>query len=408
MAAAAAALPGCARVGGDDDGLMWWAIGPEGEYAPVLLDAVAGAAGVKATSQALPWTAAHEKLLTAFAGDSLPDVMMVKNDWLPELTTIGALAPVPTAGDLLGGHFPSALAAATVNGRAVAVPWVVEAWVQFYRTDLLARAGYGAPPTRWDEWLGMARDLKRRWPERHVTLHLLDWPEPLFTLAAQQPDPLLRDRMARGNFSSAGFRAVLARYKLIFDEGFSPAVQGADYGDTLVALRRGQLPILPSNAETVGDLQRRIAWFPPALWNVAETPGPDGPAAGIANGYSLAVGHRSRNPAEAWRLVAALCGEKGQLLLRRIMSDLPSRMAVWTAPELADDSKAAVFARAAQRSVAPPAIPEWERITVEVQLVAEQMVRGLYGVDQAAAEMDRRVDGILAKRRWLLDRGLIA
>ena len=38
----------------------------------------------------------------------------------------------------------------------------------------------------------------------------------------------------------------------------------------------------------------------------------------------------------------------------------------------------------------------------------EHMVRGDYGVDVAAAEMNRRVDGILAKRRWLMDKGLIS
>lgn len=404
--AGAAALAGCA--GARNDRVTWWAIGPEGEYAPVLLHAVTRDLGFPVDSQVVPWTAAHEKLLTAFAGGSLPDVMMVKNDWLPELATIGALAPVPSGGDLLTGHFPGALAAASVGGRAVAVPWVVETWVQFFRPDLLRSAGYAAPPTRWDDWIGMARSLKRRWPDRHVTLHLLDWPEPLFALAAQQPDPLLRDRMARGNFSSAGFRAALERYKLIYDEGFSPAVQGSDFGDTLIALRRGQVLILPSNAETVGDLQRRAAWFPPALWEVAETPGPDGPAAGAANGYSLAVSRTSRSPAQAWRLVEALCRPEQQLLLHQVIGDLPSRASAWAAPELTDNPRAAVFAKAARRSVAPPAVPEWERITVEVQLVAEQVVRGMFGVHEAAAVMDRRVDHILAKRRWLLDRGLVA
>ena len=403
---AAASLAGCARARGGDR-ISWWAIGQEGEYASLLLPPFGRETGIAVDTQALPWTAAHEKLLTGYAGDSLPDVIMVKNDWLPELALIGALA-VPPAGGLLENHFPSALAAATVNGRAVAVPWVVDGWAHYYRPDLLASAGYTAPPDRWDDWLRMARDLKRRWPDRHVTLHLLDWPEPLFAFAAQQPDPLLRDRDARGNFSSAGFRAMLARYKAVFDEGLSPAVGGAEFGDTLVALRRGQILTLPSNAETVGDLGRRASWFPPALWRVAPPPGPTGPATGVANGYSLAVTRAARDPARAWRLVEYLCRPATQLLLHRIVGALPSRPAAWTAPEMARDPAAAVFGAAVRASSAPPGVPEWERIVTEVQLVAEQMVRGRFGVDAAAAEMDRRVDSILAKRRWLLDRGRIA
>jgi multiple sugar transport system substrate-binding protein len=50
-------------------------------------------------------------------------------------------------------------------------------------------------------------------------------------------------------------------------------------------------------------------------------------------------------------------------------------------------------------------VPEWERIVIEVQLIAERMVRGEFGVDGATDEMDRRVDLILEKRRKLVARG---
>jgi len=39
-----------------------------------------------------------------------------------------------------------------------------------------------------------------------------------------------------------------------------------------------------------------------------------------------------------------------------------------------------------------------------MQLVAEQMVRGGLPVDAATQEMDRRADGLLEKRRWMLAR----
>jgi hypothetical protein len=41
-----------------------------------------------------------------------------------------------------------------------------------------------------------------------------------------------------------------------------------------------------------------------------------------------------------------------------------------------------------------------------MRLVAEEMVAGRLTVDEAAAELDRRADAILEKRRWLLDRGV--
>jgi multiple sugar transport system substrate-binding protein len=35
--------------------------------------------------QQIPWSAAHEKLLTAYAGDAMPDVFQLGNTWIPEI-----------------------------------------------------------------------------------------------------------------------------------------------------------------------------------------------------------------------------------------------------------------------------------------------------------------------------------
>ena len=50
-------------------------------------------------------------------------------------------------------------------------------------------------------------------------------------------------------------------------------------------------------------------------------------------------------------------------------------------------------------------MPEWERIVSEMQIVAERMVRGEYTPVQAAAEIDRRADRLLEKRRWMMEQG---
>ena len=75
---------------------------------------------------------------------------------------------------------------------------------------------------------------------------------------------------------------------------------------------------------------------------------------------------------------------------------------------MVDDPTTAAFRSSLERQVPSYNLPEWDRITGEMQLVAERMVRGLVSIDAAAAEMDVRADAILAKRRWLLDRGRLA
>ena len=70
-------------------------MGREAEVVAELLPAFkARHPQIEVRVQQLPWTAAHEKLLTAYAGGSLPDLCQLGNTWLPELTALDALEPL--------------------------------------------------------------------------------------------------------------------------------------------------------------------------------------------------------------------------------------------------------------------------------------------------------------------------
>jgi multiple sugar transport system substrate-binding protein len=70
---------------------------------------------------------------------------------------------------------------------------------------------------------------------------------------------------------------------------------------------------------------------------------------------------------------------------------------------LANDPYAAAYRDQLERAVPAPKVPEWERIAQEMRIVGEQLANHRVSVDEAAAELDRRADAILAKRRWMLD-----
>ena len=42
----------------------------------------------------MSWIAAHEKLITAFAGETLPDVFQLGNTWIPEFESLGSIEPL--------------------------------------------------------------------------------------------------------------------------------------------------------------------------------------------------------------------------------------------------------------------------------------------------------------------------
>jgi len=87
-----------------------------------------------------------------------------------------------------------------------------------------------------------------------------------------------------------------------------------------------------------------------------------------------------------------------------LTGDLPPRRSAWTGGSLADDVHARAFRDQLERVKPAPKVPEWERIATEIRLVAERIAHGEIGVDEAAAELDRRADRLLEKRRWLLSR----
>ena len=60
--------------------LRCWFMGHEAEFvAPLLPEFERRNPGITVAIQQVPWTAAHEKLLTAFAADGLPDLCNLGN-----------------------------------------------------------------------------------------------------------------------------------------------------------------------------------------------------------------------------------------------------------------------------------------------------------------------------------------
>src|SRR5438094_918912 len=97
-------MVGCSRR--SHAGLDFWAMGAEAENMSALLATIPRTRLPPVEVQPLPWSAAHEKLLTSFAGSALPDLGQVGNSWIAELTAIGAIEPVPAGLEtLVAGQF---------------------------------------------------------------------------------------------------------------------------------------------------------------------------------------------------------------------------------------------------------------------------------------------------------------
>lgn len=388
--------------------LRFWAMGREAEVvAELLRDFEREHPDIRVDLQQIPWTAAHEKLLTAFAADGLPDVCQLGNTWLAEFATLGTLEPVQARVDASavveqGDYFPGIWDTNVVDGQLYGVPWYVDTRLLYYRKDLLAQAGITHPPATWAEWeQAMAALVRAGGPSSHAILMPLNEFEPPLSLALQTGEPLLRDDDGRGNFDSPGFRRALAFYARIFEQGWAPKVSETQISNVWDEFFRGRYAFYLSGPWNMREFRRRQPAGMEEAWGTMPLPGPDGPGAGIAGGTSLVLFRSSRHKEAAWKLVEFLSRPDIQQRFHRLIGNLPPRRSTWTHPALAGDERARAFRDQLERVRPTPQVLEWERIAQELRLTTERVVRGGQPQPQAVAELDARVDAILEKRRWV-------
>jgi multiple sugar transport system substrate-binding protein len=405
-------LAACGSVESENT-LRFWGFGREGEVvAELVRDFEREHPGVHVRVQQIPWSAAHEKLLTAHVGGALPDLAQMGNTWIPEMVTLGALAPLDSLvraspGMDSSGHFPGIWATNVVDGYAYGIPWYVDTRVLFYRSDILARAGYARMPERWAEWREAMHAVTRVMGPGHygIYLPLNEWP-PQVILGLQQGSPLITPA-GYGAFADSGFARAFDFLMSLYRDGLAPPVTNNEIANLYQEFARGTFAMYITGPWNIGEFRRRL---PPELrdrWTTAPLPGPTGPASGVslAGGSSLVMFASSRHRALAWELMRFLSRPDVQGRFYELTGDLPARREAWDDSALANDREAQAFRVELTRAVPTPMVPEWEEVTTKIMDQTEAAVRGGVAPAAALAALDRDVNALLERRRFLLARG---
>ncbi|HET6680231.1 MAG TPA: sugar ABC transporter substrate-binding protein [Gemmatimonadaceae bacterium] len=391
--------------------LRFWAMGAEGEVVAQLARAFeAEQPDIRIDVQQIPWTAAHEKLLTAHVGDASPDMAQLGNTWIAEFEIIGALAPLDdfvsrSSPITRAAFFEGSWDANVVNDTTFGVPWYVDTRVLFYRSDLLAEAGYDSVPVTWSGWRTAMEAMKARMNVGQYPLLMptSEWPPPVI-FGLQAGSTLLRDNGRYGDFRGDAFRRAFEFYVGLFRDGLAPRVSGAEVANLYQEFTRGNIAMYISGPWDLGEFGNRIPAELQDAWMTAPLPGPDGPGVSMAGGSSLVMFRSSAHQEEAWRFIEYLSRPDVQLRFYALTGDLPAVRAAWNDSSLAGDRRARAFREQLDRVRSLPAVPEWEQIATKVFEYGAFAVRGRMSIDEALSALDRDVDALLEKRRWMLDR----
>lgn len=394
--------------------IEFWGLGREGEVvADLVPEFEKRNPTIRVNVQQIPWTAAHEKLLTAHVGESLPDLAQMGNTWIPEFHLVRALedltpwiarSTVVRPPDYFQGIWDTNMIGRDVFG----IPWYVDTRVLFYRQDLLSEAGFDHPPQTWSEWMLMCARLKEVHERKSfypILLPTNEWPQPV-VLAVQKEAPFVGDD-ANALFHDPRFLEALDFYLEFFRRGYAPVVSGSQIANLYQQFGEGEFAMLITGPWNVGEMRRRLPEDLQSSWTTAPMPAPDGtpyPGASLAGGASLVMSRLSENKEAAWKFIEFLSAPEQQVRFYELSGNLPARKSAWASPLLARDDKVHAFRVQLENTVALPRIPEWERIATMIFEEGELAARGQFGTAEAARRLDDRVNEVLEKRRWVLSR----
>ncbi len=406
-----AVVAACANSGADGRvTLRVWAMGREGEDVRQLIPEFERRnPGIRVRVQQMPWTAAHEKLLTAHVGESTPDVSQLGNTWVPEFAALGALEPlspwIARSTIDVGDFFPGIWATNVVDDTLFGIPWYVDTRVLFYRADILQRAGFEQPPATWQDWAAAMAAIKERAGRNQypILLPVEEWAQPVI-FGLQNGAPILRDGGRYAAFSEPRFREAFDFYMSLYTRGFAPTVASQQVANVFQEFASGGIAMWITGPWNIGELRKRLPAELQDQWGTAPLPGPTppGPGASTAGGSSLVMFSNSRHKAEAWKLIEYLTAAEQQRRFFHLNGDLPARETAWRDTALAGDRHARAFLEQLRRVKPTPKVPEWEQIATRVAQAAEQVARGRRSADDALAALDRDVNEMLEKRRWML------
>jgi multiple sugar transport system substrate-binding protein len=367
-----------------------WAMGAEGENLGVLADAfMEEYPDITVDVTAVPWDAAHDRIVNAIAGGEGPDVTMIGTTWMGEFATLEGIDPTPTNIDP-SQFFEGAWDTTVVDGTSYGVPWYVETRLVYYRTDLAEEGGVTAPPADWDELKAMAEAIQGTGAEYGINLQpggTGSWQTfmPFFWQAGGE---IMDDT---GNFTLDGEPCVaaLTYYDSYFEEG-------------LTAPAAGDVPVEGQFAN--GDVGSFISgpWMiavvtdagtDPATFTVAHQPTEEA-GTSFVGGSNLGVLSDSENKDAAWAFIEYLSEPETQITWYETVKDLPSVQSAWDDPALADDPLLSAFGDQLSDAKAPPAIATWEQVASEIDGVIEQVTVGDMTPEEGCPAMQEAADSI--------------
>jgi multiple sugar transport system substrate-binding protein len=367
-----------------------WAMGTEGENLGVLAeDFMQENSEVTVDVTAVPWDAAHDRIVNAIAGGEVPDVSLVGTTWMGEFAELGGLAPTPSSIDP-EAFFEGAWETTVVDDTSYGVPWYVETRLLYYRTDVAEKAGISEPPSNWDELKQLVEGLAESGSEYGISLQPGEtgtWQT--FMPFFWQKGGEIADENNEFTLDSPACVEALAYYDSFFEDGQTSPEAFQLTQET--AFAEGQIGSFISGPWMVGLVDD--AGAKPDTWTVAHQPVEEAGTSFVGGG-NLAVFEQADNKPAAWAFIEYLSQPEVQVKWYETVSGLPAVTAAWDDETLAEDEVLSTFGEQLEDAQSPPAIPTWEQVAAAIDSQIEQVTVGDASPEDACRAMQEEASSI--------------
>ena len=392
----------------------FWGLGSEGEFVKLLIPKFeAENPGIKVKVQMAPWTAAQEKLISAYASDNLPDVFQLGNTWIPQFAQLEGISELTefiykSSVIRKENYFSGIWDTNVLDSLVFGIPWYIDTRVLFYRTDVFKKAVFDSPPKTWAELYELSKRIKANYKGQEkyaIFIATNEWAN-FVIFGLQNGAEILKDNNTYGNFSSEKFTEAFSYLINFYKENLTP-LGVSQVTNVYQAFAEEYFSMYISGPWNISEFKKWMTGDLKDKWMTAPLPGPDAktPGVSLAGGSSLVISQKSEHKEEAWKLIEFLSKPETQIEFYHLVNDLPAVKEAWKDTSLSNNSYMKAFYEQFNYVVATPKIPEWEQIVFsKLQQYVELAARNVLTVKEALERLDDDVNVILEKRRWMLSR----
>jgi multiple sugar transport system substrate-binding protein len=347
---------------------------------------------------AVPYDDLHQKLVTAVAGDTLPDLVRSDIMWVPELANLGVLAPLDTDMSDFQTYadqvYPGALATNEWKGHYYGLPLDTNTRVMLYNAEALAKAGLTKPPATFEDLRAAApkltaADVMTFADNSTSGWNVLPW---IWSAGGSVTDEKVTKATGYLN-SKASVAGVQLLVDLHEDKAIPDIILGGEGGTkTSDGLATGAYATILDGPWMYPIFQSQ---FPDFQLQAAQVPAGDGGSISVVGGESVVLTQSSKNKEAATEFMRYLLSDDAQLAMAKV-----GQMSVLS--KLGDQltSINAYYAPfVEQLATARPRTPTpaWPKIDDILKAEIQKALQGDMTVQAALDEAAAQIDPLLAQ-----------